>query len=169
MLHSRARPSLKTLMDVAGPIRSSPSRDSTAASEMQPSHEFVDHVGEVHLRVRAGSLAGLLAEAGRALAEVALGQPPPEAERKGDHIDLRATDREALLVDWLNELIYLAETRRQVPTRFDLIEVTDRRVLARLQTVPVAEAPSFVKAATYHGLRIRRIDGGLQADVVLDI
>lgn len=142
---------------------------SVGKTDLPPSHEFLDHTGEVHLRVRAGSLADLLAEAGRALAELQLRGAAPTPSGSWEYLDVQSSDREALLVDWLNELTWHAELRLQVPTQFEVLEVTDRRVRARVRGVPVDEPPALVKAATLHGVRLEVIAGGMQADVVLDV
>ena len=135
-----------------------------------PSHEFLEHTGEVQLRAVAPDLAGVLAEAGRALAELELRQsplPPPEGPWKT--VEVHAADRAALLVDWLNELLYLAEVERWIPVAFEVVGADDRLVRARVGGVPVERSPALVKAATLHGVRVDPIAGGMEADVILDI
>ena len=51
-----------------GPVRENTVR--TMAPLLSPSHEIADHVSEIRLRVHAGSLGGLLEEAGRAVAQL---------------------------------------------------------------------------------------------------
>jgi len=133
------------------------------------SHEFVDHTGELHLRIRAAAIEGLFAEAGRALAGLLIRGNPSGAPGPWIPVTLRAPDPEALLVDWLNELIYLAESRCEVPVEFEMTEVTGTTVAARVRAVPVADPPALVKAATLHGVLVRQVEGGLEADVILDI
>jgi SHS2 domain-containing protein len=130
---------------------------------------FLEHIGEVRLRVQAGSLTELLAEAGRALADLLLRGGPAQTGSRWRHIEVRSADREALLVDWLNELIYQAETTREVPAEFEVLEATATRVRARVRGVAVDQPPALVKAATLHGARVEVVAGGLEADVVLDI
>jgi SHS2 domain-containing protein len=137
---------------------------------LPPSHVFLEHTGEVRLRVQAGSLDELFAEAGRGLAELQLRGGPMRPAGPGWHqVDLRAADREALLVDWLNELVYYAESALIVPTEFDVLEATATHLKARIRGIPVDQPPSLVKAATLHGARVEVVAGGLEADVVLDI
>jgi SHS2 domain-containing protein len=133
-----------------------------------PGHRFLEHTGEVRLQVRAASLAGLLAEAGRALAELQLpgGGQPAAAWRP---VEVRSTDRAALLVDWLNELIYRAEVNREVATEFAVEEAMETRLRARVRGVAVEQPPALVKAATLHRARVELIPGGVEAEVVLDV
>jgi SHS2 domain-containing protein len=132
-------------------------------------HRFLDHTGEVRLQVRAESLSGLVAEAGRALGLLLLGRRTARPSSEPRTVELHAHDREALLVDWLNEILFLAETELCVPVEVEVLEVGDTRLRALVRGVPVREAPSLVKAATLHGLRIQPDGDGLAAEVVLDV
>ena len=135
---------------------------------LSPSHEIADHVSEVRLRVRASSLGGLLVEAGRAIAELQL--RGAEASSAGWRtIELSAPDRALLLVDWLNELIYLAEAERWVGVHFDVDSAEDGQLRARVRGVRLEHSVSLLKAATLHELRVAEIPGGLEGEVILDV
>ena len=136
---------------------------------MKASVELVEHPGEVRLRLRAASLGDLAGAAGRALAEVELGHPPGTARGAWREITVHGRDRDAVLVHWLNELIYLAETDRWVGVEFAADRATDTELRMRVRGMSVDEAPSRVKAATFHGLQITSVADGVEAEVVLDV
>lgn len=140
-----------------------------AAPAMSSWHELADHVSEIRLRVRAGSLGELLAEAGRALAEIQLRGAEAAATGPSREVVVAAADRAALLADWLNELIYLAEAERWIGMDFEVDSAEDRGVSARVRGVHVERAPGLVKAATLHGVRVDEVPGGLEGEVVLDV
>ncbi len=133
------------------------------------SHEFFDHTSEIGLRIRAPSFAAIIGEATRGLAELQLGGQPAPLDGSWRGMDVESTDREALLVDWLNELIFYAETERWVAVEVDVETAGDTKVAARVRGIPVAEAPALVKAVTHHRLSVRQESGGLVAEVVLDV
>jgi SHS2 domain-containing protein len=136
---------------------------------LSPSHEVVDHASEVRLRLRAGSLDELLAEAGRALATIQLGGAVGPATGPSRQIEVSSSDRASLLADWLNELVFLAEAEQWVATEFT-IDLTDgRSVRARARGVEVERMPGLVKAATLHGLRVEDVPGGIEGEVILDV
>jgi SHS2 domain-containing protein len=139
------------------------------AEPLAPSHEVADHTSEVQVRLRAGRLADLLAEAGRALAGLQLRGLPLRAEGEWRPIEVTAPDRDRLLADWLNELIYLAESDRWVATEFDLVTAGPGALRGRARGVTLDRAPGLVKAATMHGLRVDEVPGGLSAEVILDV
>ncbi len=133
------------------------------------SHRFVDHTSEVGLEVRAGSFGELLAESGRGLASLLLREVSAEASGETRELEVSSHDREALLVDWLNELLFEAEVRLWIPLEFEMLEVEDTRVRARARGFEVELAPSIVKAATFHGLQVRETADGFAAEVIFDV
>jgi len=139
------------------------------ATRVLPSHELRQHTSEIELHIRAGSLGDLLAEAGHALAEMQLTSADCVPGGPARPIRVLSPDREALLVDWLNELIFLADIDRWVAMDFSIDLADDTEVRARASGVTLEWAPSRVKAATFHGLRVENVPGGLEAEVILDV
>lgn len=134
-----------------------------------PSHELMEHRSEIALRIRASRFPDLLAEAGRALARIQLGGADRMPGGPVREIRIAARDDATLLVDWLNELIFLAETERWVGLEFEVRSVDQNGVVATVSGVTLEQAPSRVKAATLHGLRLFQVPHGLEAEVVLDV
>lgn len=145
---------------------------------MRPSHELAEHTAEVEVRLAAETLDDLLAEAARALGSLLRrGAVARGADFERDVV-VRSTDEAALLVDWLNELVFLAETEKWIPStvgdvRVERIEGADEgsalEARGRVAGRGVDEAPSAVKAATMHGVRVERTDDGVRASVILDV
>ena len=73
-----------------------------------------------------------------------------------------------MLVEWLEELIFLADTEGFVADTVDEIDVTDTSLRATLSGRNTSVEP-LVKAATYHGLHFSRADESWHARVVLDV
>lgn len=134
-------------------------------------YQFEPHTGEVRIRLEGSDLSELFEEAGYALAELMLGEErpetPPDAEE--EHITLEAADTEALLVDWLNELISRADARKQVYTDFVVDDLSERKLHARIRGFTPSVLKTAVKAATFHGLEIHEHEEGFTATVVLDV
>ena len=87
-------------------------------------------------------------------------------------IELVAPGRESLLVEWLNELIYLFDAENIIFRRFDIVELDDTRLKARSYGEKVDNSKhklkTGVKAATYHMLKVDKTDG-CKVQVLLDI
>ena len=131
-------------------------------------HSLAEHVGELAIRIEASSLPELFAESARALAEVMLGRP---AGGSGDYeqVWVKAPDREALLVAWLDELIFQAERDHKVYGDVEVQRITDGEMDAAIRGEPVSDLKTQVKAATFHGLEIIDTPKGVAATVVLDV
>jgi len=139
-----------------------------AAAEAGTSHALEEHGGEVRLRLRAPSLPALFDEAARAVAELmcdgggSLGEPVP--------VDVRAPDREALLAAWIDELLFLSETRKRVWTQTRVERVTDTELHAVVRGIEPVALRTQIKAATLHDLRVlERRPGEFEATLVLDV
>ena len=132
-------------------------------------HRWLDHTSEVQLEVCGESLGGLAAEAGRALGLMLLRGAAPEPSGPPRTLEVSSADQEALLVDWLNEIVFLAEVDLWVAIDFDILESSPTHLKAAARGVPVEEPPALVKAATFHGLRVEEGDDGFQAEVIFDV
>lgn len=129
------------------------------------SYEWVEHTSELELRVEAPSEELVFQDTMKALAELLNeGGAGPEVTRQ---IQLEAPDRAALLVAWLEELLFLAETEGLVPTEVELV----RRNTHLEATVHgrIGEPRPLVKGITYHGLEVEKVAGSWRAQVVIDV
>ncbi len=129
-------------------------------------YRWVEHTAEIELAVEAESEAGVFGEALRGLAEL-LGEDPDGEPRRRD-VELQASDRAALLADWLAELVYLSETDGFLPERVAELQLEDDALRAAI--VGRTATPRYlVKAVTYHGLELEQADGRWRARIVLDV
>lgn len=136
-------------------------------------HTWEEHTGEVLLEVAAPTTQELFAEAGRALAELLAGKEEltlhPAADTAPEAVVVEASDREALLVAWLNDLVWRSETKKRVYSEIEVESVDDRRLVAAVRGFEPSHVRTAVKAATLHRLRIRHDGDQLHATVVLDV
>jgi SHS2 domain-containing protein len=131
--------------------------------------ERVEHTGELELRLGAPTLAGLLGEALRAVADEVEeeGAPAGGDERRPVAIDSSGAD--TLLADLLNEAIFLMETEGFMPAGLDARELSGGRLRGDLLGRSAEAVRPLVKAATYHRLRVWRDEEGWRGTVVLDV
>lgn len=136
------------------------------------SFTVLDTGGDVGLHLTAPDLSGLFRSAAAGFCFLVTN---PESVRSVDqiYVSLEAGDREELLVSWINEMIFLLDTRGFLPGRADILSLSDTQVSATLHgevfQADRHERRLLVKAATYHGLFIRRTAEGLDGEVVLDL
>ena len=94
--------------------------------------------------------------------------------RESLHLDIEveASDNEALVVDWLNELLYIFDVEHVIFSRFEIVHLNEKRLQARAYGEKIDlsrhRLKRGVKAATYHMLKIER-ENGFSIRVILDI
>jgi SHS2 domain-containing protein len=132
-------------------------------------HEFIEHTAELALRLVAATPGELFAEACRALGAMFCAEAGCGTARTARTIRIMAVDAEALLVDLLNELIFLAETEQWAPLEAHAPQWSGTETVLELTGPRLDRAPSRIKSATHHGLTLRRDGGGWVAEVILDV
>ena len=137
---------------------------------MTRGHEVLEHTADVGIRARGSTLEEAFGAAAEGLAGLMGAWFPGEGHERS--IQLQAADRPALLVAWMDELLYLHESEDVVFGGFDVSGVTDRRLRATGLVAPRGSRELEdvgIKAATYHRLRVEADDDGWMAQVYLDV
>jgi protein archease len=134
--------------------------------------EFVDHTGDLGVRVFGESLPRLFEQAAQALTFI-LTDPKTIRASETRTLMLEAKTDEELLITWLNELVYLFDTEGLLFKEYDVLSVHDHRLeaLARGEIYVESRHPikTAVKAATYHQLKIEHHEGLWTTQVIFDL
>ncbi len=133
--------------------------------------EIVDHTADVGIIAYGADIKQAFANAARALFSL-ITELDEVAEVLHRDIELIAPNEESLLVEWLNELIYLFDPENIIFKRFDITELNNTQLKARSYGEKVNslkhKLKTGVKAATYHMLKVDKGDG-CQVQVLFDI
>ena len=143
-----------------------------ATSPRRCPYRQLPHTADLAWRLWGKDLPELFENAGRALSAT-LTDRRYLRRRATREVSLGAGDREALLVDWLNHLLYLFDIDGFLGRDFQVESLTPKRLEARVigESFDPARHPSLtgVKAATFHQLSIVPVKDGWEATVVLDL
>jgi SHS2 domain-containing protein len=135
-------------------------------------YELFDHTADIGLRVVADDLDGLFRDAADGFFSLIVEEIPDREPVERLHFEVEAERDEHLLVDWLNELLYVFDSRGLLLDRFE-VSVANGKLEADAVGRPLDAARDRVlrevKAVTYHGLRLERTERGWLAEVILDI
>lgn len=145
--------------DVASP-------DNQASS---PPYVVVEHTADWSLRVTGADWAALLQHAAQGMSSLMVAELSAVPLTEQRTVSLAAFDAETLLVDWLSELAYWAETEMLVFTEFELQQLSATRLQAVVRGGPVPELLKHIKAVTYHNLEIVQTDAGMEVTLVFDV
>lgn len=139
-------------------------------SRERPRFRELDHTADVAVWVSGSSLSDLLANAGYAMFSL-MSEDLSRITLESEHsVTLEAGDPETLLVDWLTELLFLHEMGGELYREFAVSVTAGLQLSARVRGgKPRAPLRRVIKAVTYHGLKVLRRDGGLEASIVFDI
>jgi len=133
-----------------------------------------DHTADLGLKIYATDLADLFRTAAEALFDIIVTHRDQIEPLESEQFQLAADSTDALLLDWLNELIFRSETGHVVYGRFDVdVDPDGRSLTARIHGEPI-DPPRHgldheVKAATHHGVRLEHDQDGWVAELILDI
>jgi len=135
-------------------------------------YDIIDHTADIGIVAYGRDLKGTFANAAAALFDLMADRDrvKPRLRRT---VAVSAGDREALLVAWLNELIFLFDVERLLFKEFQVTALTDRALQAEClgeKLNPKRHAlKTGIKAATYYMLKIAETPGGFEATVIFDI
>jgi SHS2 domain-containing protein len=144
----------------------------TTLAPKLPAWEHFEHEADVGVRGLGRTLAEAFEQAALALTAVVT-DPGRVRERETVEIEIRGSDPELLLVDWLNAIIYEMATRSFLFGRFE-VSLQDDVLRALISGEPVDRArhrPAVEpKAATYTTLHVEVDDSGKWvAQCVIDV
>ena len=157
---------------------------TTPPAGVRAGFELLEHTADVGIRARGATLEEAFEQATLGLAEVqgALAPGPEEeaadpeerarASREAVAVEVSAADPGGLLVDWLNEVLWLTETRRAGVAGVRVERAGDGTASGAVVLSSGGPAPdgTFVKAVTYHRLRVEpNPGGGWLVEVYLDV
>jgi SHS2 domain-containing protein len=131
--------------------------------------EEIEHTADCALKIYGADLPELLLNAADGLNSLLKPETNTSHRQKKKTVRLKAIDAESLLVEWLSELTYWAETEMLVFHKFDLLCVSPTQIEAIIHGSRAAQLEKHIKAVTYHNLAITHTDEGLTATVVFDV
>ncbi|MDP2913066.1 MAG: archease [Candidatus Omnitrophota bacterium] len=135
-------------------------------------YEQFPHTADIGVRVYGRDLKELFENAAFAMFDIIADLEGLKSDVEYN-IDLRAPAREELLVAWLDELLYNFYTKSIIFSRFDIQELTDTGIKARVSGRPIGanrnRLKTEIKAATYSDLKIRETDEGFQVEIIFDV
>jgi SHS2 domain-containing protein len=135
-------------------------------------YEIFAHTADLGLRVKAPDLNQLFAEAARGFFAAIVENVADVRPQERVEFKIEGSDPAYLLADWLNELLFGFESKRLLFCEFD-VAVADHGLQATAKGERLDESrhrlEHEVKAITYHGLDVHKVNDDWMAEVILDI
>jgi SHS2 domain-containing protein len=137
---------------------------------MSVGYELVDHTAAIGVRLWGPTAEEVFEQAALALFSLVC-DPLQIGDLVTVDVELKAESRELLMAAWLNELLAIFEARGLVLFQFDIRELGDRVLRARVVGEPLGRHVlcGGVKAATVDELSLERRGDAWEGFVLLDV
>lgn len=147
---------------------------------MKKDFEFLSHTADIQMRAYGKTKEELFCNALNGMFQ-SIGPHAQGCETKNGRlicpqlpekqtVDIRSTQFDLLLVDFLSEALYFSDIHNQAYFDAEIHELTDTHVRATLRGVQIERFDVVeIKAVTYHELEVKQVDGVWQATIVFDI
>ena len=144
-------------------------------------YEIIEHTADMGIRVTGSDVNEIFTNAAEAMFEVMVDSKPGlipsitvPVQIKTSQIDSSGVKpMEHLLVKWLQELLFIFETRHLVLSRFYIDEISDNNLEGAAKGLKFDtnrhKQKCQIKAVTYHQLSLEKKDDGWHAQVIFDI
>lgn len=139
---------------------------------MRVPFEIIEHPADVGFAAYGRTLEDVFVNAAAAMMSLAC-EPAGIEEREQREIEAAGPDNESLLFAWLAEILALADAEKMFFCRAEVAELSRGRVRGRVHGEKYDKrrhrAGTYLKAVTYHNLRVEPVDDGWRAQVYLDV
>ena len=138
-------------------------------------YKFIEHTADIAVVVSGDSLEELFTAAAEGLTHSIAGNLQPDGQLAST-INLRAETVEELLVEYLNEINYLVEVKKQIYSGTQEIAISRKDNIFELSAIvnlieldPDINLENEIKAITYHQMKIECKDNLYTTRIVFDI
>ena len=145
------------------------------SGEIIPGVTVVEHTSDVGIHVTAPDIDRLMERCARGMTALMVGsdQPCPGVKIINKKMLIDGLDREALLNNFLSELIYLQEGEGLILAGFDSCFFEDGLLYAQAKFQKFDDSCRKVitpiKAVTFHKLKIEKVKGVHQVTIIFDV
>jgi SHS2 domain-containing protein len=138
---------------------------------MRRACKVIDFSGDVGLVIRGNNMEEVFENAAKGLYKLI--SPSDFAPKTSIKITLTSIDKESLLVNWLNELIFLFDAKGFIGCKAVFEKLNDNELVASIWgdyfDKDKHKSGILIKAATYHNLVFKKEQQGLLAQIIFDI
>jgi SHS2 domain-containing protein len=132
--------------------------------------EILEHTADLKIKVFGKTKEELFENAMVGMFEAAKYEKEIKSQKSKVKIKIKSLDLPSLLVDFLNEVLYLVETKKLIFEKVEFKTFTENELEAILFGKPLKRMGVHIKGVTYHGLEIKKNEkGGWYAEILFDI
>lgn len=127
--------------------------------------EMLEHTADIRMLVKGKNLKELFREALRGMAEILKkGSVNKKIKRE---ISTESPDKNALLIDFMNEVLYQSQINKEVYADVKFLEFSETKLKAEIYGAAVENFDEDIKAVTYHEAEIKQNEKGEWETIII--
>ena len=147
-----------------------PNKSQIPKSNYPIEFKIIDHPSDIGIEAYGKDLKGLFENAASGMMEIMFGSPKEyNPNLPVININVSADNIESLLIAWLSELLYLSDSKKIAIYAFEITKLTDKQLEAKALGDKISKSLTFIKAATYNQLEVRKEKTYWKAKVIFDV
>ncbi len=137
--------------------------------------KFLDHTADIGIFVESFDFKSALEESIKALILLIFGELIENDiyEVNNGTVEIQSNDKESLLVDFLNEILFLIDSKKIIPLKLEILEICNNGLKAKYLAYPINYEKNpirlYVKAVTFHQLEIEEKENQTTIKFFVDI
>lgn len=137
--------------------------------------EILEHTADIGIMAYGKTKREVFTNTAKGMFEIIAGETKNLKKNFYDKIKLEADNPEGLLFAWLNELLYISETRLVILNKFQIKKLSDFQIEGEVEGIKIdplfVKIKKEIKAVTYHRLEIKedKESGLWRAQIIFDI
>lgn len=135
---------------------------------MQP-HKILPHTADLRLKIFGKTKEELFANAVRGMFLAIEPTYSEDAPEVGRLVRINSKDTDALLIDFLSEVLYLSDIHDEAYNKIEIEQLSDQEIRAIIFGKPIKGFREEIKAVTYHGAHIKQVKGVWEVEIIFDI
>lgn len=131
-------------------------------------YKILEHKADIRLKITASTIKELFQGALEGMTSI-IKSEETKREPIEEKIEVSSLDINALLVDFLNQVLTLSDVYNAVFDKVEIEKLTKQEIQGKIKGQKVDKFKEEIKAVTYHNLVVEKKDDIWQATVLFDI
>lgn len=136
---------------------------------MDKSYKILEHPADVKIQAFGKIKEELFLNALKGMAEILQPEIKDRNQILKNRIEINSIDLDNLLVDFLNEVLYLSQVNKRAYNNIKFFKFSENGLNGELDGYQVESFGEDIKGVTYHGLKIEKKNNQYQATILFDI
>jgi len=131
-------------------------------------YKVIDHPSDTGIEAFGKDQKELFENAAYGMMDIMFGSAKVSSDQTLD-VKVSADNLESLMIAWLSELLYLSDAKKITLSNFDIKKLTDKELEAKVLGGKINKVATFIKAATYNQLEIKKEKDMWKARIIFDV